>query len=1076
MKKAYLLAGLFSCWLFDVNAQFKITNTTTTAAGSTVTAAPSGAAGSNNIMIGNNGTVAVPAGVNNTFVGQGVGAANTSNDNTFIGKSAGAANTSGSNNTFVGKNAGLVNTTGYYNSFIGTNAGAANTTGIFNTFLGQGVGGANTTGYSNTFLGQESGANNTTGYENVFIGKGAGRNNTIGMWNTFIGFEAGEANIATRNTFIGMRAGKTNTSGDQNTMIGFGSGFSNTTGGFNCFLGFGSGFYSSTGSMNTFNGYFSGQTNTSGSGNAFYGSHSGYFNGPGNNNTFIGQFSGYNSIGNENLFIGRNAGKVNTIGNYNTVIGTNADVSIPNLEYATAIGYGAVVDGFNAMVLGGTDLVTPRTNVNVGIGTRSPVANLHLEANKTEERMLVNTTRNDVLSLINLRSGTPPGAGGNPGDLLITQVGAGATGVAGLTGIAAMYPTALPVAGTAPALPWANLAMVASKQSPLYIGTFQTQTNNYAQNIYFVTGMDSTDLSDPSRLVPWECLRINQSNGFVGIHTRTAATAGTTGAPQALFHVNLTNPGQSLLNPLTNGIRFEGLPNAAHPNVVVIDANGNLAQRPYGGGPSGGCVDTCYWNLDGNVVNPIHFIGSRNAQDFRIRTSNIQRGRVTADGNFDFGTNTFTGTAASGAFGNRNDVSNSASSFAAGQNNKIGNVSDNSGAIGEDNNIDNAYRSFAAGVSNAISNNSGKGGCVAIGARNMIRNSNESVAAGESNTISNGHGCFTGGGHNIMDGQYNISIGDRLITSGTMVHAYGHSISNNLDQSMAMGFDNNRTMVLNKTGVAVQLDPTGGATYKPTVNFEVQAGVAPSPTTPLPIGLSIRSNVRLHNLPPAPDNYPTVVIDPTTGELFMANAAFPPSYKMGSAPTGENLQPINNAMELIRKIEPKKYEADPASGKGNYAILPDNLGTVLEHVTTGAAKETNYNELIPILVQALKDQQAQLASQQKKIDELIALNDQHGAATTVALSDKDVIRLDQSIPNPASQFTSIGYYLPATVQSAMIRFVNMEGKVIRTLVIDERGTGSVKVSLAELGQGTYTYSLIADGRLIDTKKMVVAKQ
>lgn len=44
--------------------------------------------------------------------------------------------------------------------------------------------------------------------------------------------------------------------------------------------------------------------------------------------------------------------------------------------------------------------------------------------------------------------------------------------------------------------------------------------------------------------------------------------------------------------------------------------------------------------------------------------------------------------------------------------------------------------------------------------------------------------------------------------------------------------------------------------------------------------------------------------------------------------------------------------------------------------------------------------------------------------------------------------------------------------ILKSIEINEKGEGQINVFAADLSSGTYTYSLIADGKLIETKKMV----
>ncbi|MBC8883824.1 tail fiber domain-containing protein [Flavobacterium piscinae] len=92
-------------------------------------------------------------------------------------------------------------------------------------------------------------------------------------------------------------------------------------------------------------------------------------------NIAIGEESLYSSQGVRNVSLGYQAGYGNIEGNNNTFIGTNANVLNSNLNYAVAIGSGAVVERSNAIALGGN---TPFTNTRVGINVSNPLFSLHI--------------------------------------------------------------------------------------------------------------------------------------------------------------------------------------------------------------------------------------------------------------------------------------------------------------------------------------------------------------------------------------------------------------------------------------------------------------------------------------------------------------------------------------------------------------------------------------------------------------------------------------------------------------------------------------------------------------------------
>lgn len=105
------------------------------------------------------------------------------------------------------------------------------------------------------------------------------------------------------------------------------------------------------GSFNTFVGENSGQAN-SGSGNSFFGRSAGLVNSTGSNNAFFGNGAGLNnSTGDGNAFFGASAGLAPS-GSNNTLLGSSTRTAVFGLNFASAIGSGAVVSTSNTVVLG----------------------------------------------------------------------------------------------------------------------------------------------------------------------------------------------------------------------------------------------------------------------------------------------------------------------------------------------------------------------------------------------------------------------------------------------------------------------------------------------------------------------------------------------------------------------------------------------------------------------------------------------------------------------------------------------------------------------------------------------------
>jgi hypothetical protein len=89
----------------------------------------------------------------------------------------------------------------------------------------------------------------------------------------------------------------------------------------------------------------------------------------------------------------------------------------------------------------------------------------------------------------------------------------------------------------------------------------------------------------------------------------------------------------------------------------------------------------------------------------------------------------------------------------------------------------------------------------------------------------------------------------------------------------------------------------------------------------------------------------------------------------------------------------------------------------------------------------------------------------------VDLSDNPPL-IQQNVPNPFTDKTMITYYVPEYSKDAKIVFYDSNGNIVQTVPISQSGEGSLNVSASNLGKGVFTYTIIVDGKVVDTKKMV----
>lgn len=105
-------------------------------------------------------------------------------------------------------------------------------------------------------------------------------------------------------------------------------------------------------------------------------------------------------------------------------------------------------------------------------------------------------------------------------------------------------------------------------------------------------------------------------------------------------------------------------------------------------------------------------------------------------------------------------------------------------------------------------------------------------------------------------------------------------------------------------------------------------------------------------------------------------------------------------------------------------------------------------------------------------------NNTNGAPTsvqTIALSSTTTPLLYQNTPNPFNSGTKINYYLPEGMMGAAIVFYDNYGNQIKTIPLSQTGTGTLNITSDNLGNGIYSYSLMVNGNIIDTKRMVLER-
>lgn len=195
-----------------------------------------------------------------------------------------------------------------------------------------------------------------------------------------------------------------------------------------------------------------------------------------------------------------------------------------------------------------------------------------------------------------------------------------------------------------------------------------------------------------------------------------------------------------------------------------------------------------------------------------------------------------------------------------------------------------------------------------------------------------------------------------------------------------------------------------------------------------------------------------------------------------------------NVISYNYKSQPRMSEAEgdtarsistmldtKVDAKRHYGLSAQELQTIYpDLVETGqdGYLAINYIELVPILIRSIQELKAEL-DEVKGFDGDAAMS--RGFSTAVSqMTAVSGNVLYQNTPNPFKEQTTIRFKLADNAQNAAICIFDMTGKLLRRLPVSSDET-SVSINGWELGEGMFLYTLMVNGRDIDTKRMIITK-
>jgi len=164
---------------------------------------------------------------------------------------------------------------------------------------------------------------------------------------------------------------------------------------------------------------------------------------------------------------------------------------------------------------------------------------------------------------------------------------------------------------------------------------------------------------------------------------------------------------------------------------------------------------------------------------------------------------------------------------------------------------------------------------------------------------------------------------------------------------------------------------------------------------------------------------------------------------------------------------------------------------LVKPVDTSGLLSINYIGLIPVLIEAIKEQQTEIkqikednSTKTQQIEMLLAdfaeccsksrTKSLEVLSTQTELEQsKEEALLGNNIPNPFDGQTRIPYYIPTDSKSAEINVFDLTGKLLWSTKITSFGNGECIFDAKGLSAGLYNYALIVNDQVVDVKRMLL---
>jgi hypothetical protein len=270
------------------------------------------------------------------------------------------------------------------------------------------------------------------------------------------------------------------------------------------------------------------------------------------------------------------------------------------------------------------------------------------------------------------------------------------------------------------------------------------------------------------------------------------------------------------------------------------------------------------------------------------------------------------------------------------------------------------------------------------------------------------------------------------------------------------------------------------------------------------------------------NNFSIGKFDKRVNSIVVTDVHYMHLYNDSDRRLKENIQPIGSTISRLNQVEAVSFSykknvnetsriTSSNENKINFGFIAQDIAKVFPELVQAPDSafpyySVNYVGMIPLLLEAIKEQQSIIDAQSLKIIELDnrfdlieSLPDSTStrkSATISTITDTllnssniDLLAsstvdssnflintfLYQNNPNPFTVRTEIKYYINEGVNSASLIIFDMQGSLIKQIPIFVHGLGSTIIEGSEFKAGMYLYTLVTNNQEISTKRMILTE-